>query len=146
MTTEEKLKAHILTRYNSLLEFSKIAGISNSTLDSMLTNGIHRSKVSNVLKICRTLKISADELALGNIVSIESYKKKDRILEVNDIMQDVKNQLVNLEGLTLDGETIDEECIKSLVHAIEVGVEIAKKNKQNHNINHNKNHNKNDLF
>lgn len=146
MTTEEKLKAHILTRYNSLLEFSKIAGISNSTLDSMLTNGIHRSKVSNVLKICRTLKISADELALGNIVSIESYKKKDRILEVNDIMQDVKNQLVNLEGLTLDGETIDEECIKSLVHAIEVGVEIAKKNKQNHNINYNKNHNKNDLF
>lgn len=130
MTTEEKLKAHILTRYNSLLEFSKIAGISNSTLDSMLTNGIHRSKVSNVLKICRTLKISADELALGNIVSIESYKKRDRILEVNDIMQDVKNQLVNLEGLTLDGEAIDEECIKSLVHAIEVGVEIAKKNKQ----------------
>lgn len=129
MTIEEKLKEYILMKYPSMREFSKVAGISNSTVDSMLSNGIFNSKASNVLKVCSTLKISADELAEGNIVSITSYQKREKILEVNEILDDLKNQMSHIDGLTLDGEKLNDDGINSIMYAIDFGIEIAKKKK-----------------
>ena len=116
-------------KYPSMREFSKVAGISNSTVDSMLSNGIFNSKASNVLKVCSTLKISADELAEGNIVSITSYQKREKILEVNEILDDLKNQMSHIDGLTLDGEKLNDDGINSIMYAIDFGIEIAKKKK-----------------
>lgn len=67
MTIEEKLKDYILSRYNSVREFTIRAEIPYTTLDSIFKRGIGNSSVNNVIKICRALNISADELADGNI-------------------------------------------------------------------------------
>lgn len=67
MTIEEKLKDHILTRYKSVREFTIEANIPYTTLDSIFKRGIGNSSVSNVIKICRALNISADKLADGII-------------------------------------------------------------------------------
>ena len=74
MNVEEKLKDYILSRYNSLREFSIRAEIPHSTFISILQRGIQNASVGNVIKICRQLNISADELAEGKIVPRERHK------------------------------------------------------------------------
>ena len=128
MSTEEKLKEYILGRYNSIREFALTVDMSNSTVDSILRRGIGNSSVSNIIKICKVLNISVDELANGNIVPINTYKKAEpRIFEVNDILADVKTQLIHCDGLTLDGKPANKESINTIIQAMSIGEEMAKK-------------------
>ena len=126
MTIEDKLKSYILTRYKSIREFTQIADMSYSTFDSILKRGINNSSISSVIKICKVLGISVDELADGNITPINSYKPTTRS-EVSDILADVKYQLTNTKGLTIGGEPADNESIKSIVQAMTIGEELVKK-------------------
>jgi len=73
-TTEEKLKAYILTKYKSLRDFvnNSDVGIPYTTIDGMLKRGLHKANISNVVKLCQTLGISADELSDGNIVPVST--------------------------------------------------------------------------
>jgi hypothetical protein len=67
-------------------------------------------------------------LADGNIVPVNSYKKAEpRIFEVNDILADVKNQLINCDGLTIDGKPANKESINTIIQAMSIGDEMAKK-------------------
>lgn len=68
-TVETQLKNLILSRYKSLLNFTKAANMPYSTVDSIFKRGIANANISNVLKVCAVLKISADKLAAGEIVS-----------------------------------------------------------------------------
>ena len=69
MSIEEKLKHLILSRYDSISEFTTIAQIPNSTMVSILKRGILKASVGNIIKICKVLNISADSLADGKIES-----------------------------------------------------------------------------
>ena len=83
-TLEERLKAYILASYKSMREYVNTSGIDipYTTIDGMLKRGIHNASISNVLKLCNNLNISADELAKGNIVPlcgddpVQEYAKK----------------------------------------------------------------------
>ena len=70
--TEEKLKAYILTQYKSLRDFAQNSGVGipYTTIDGILKRGVRNSSISNVIKLCSTLNISADELAKGMIVPL----------------------------------------------------------------------------
>lgn len=68
MSIEEQLKQYILDRYKSVREFTIAIDIPYTTLDTLFKKGVQRSSVSNVVKICRALHISADALADGRIV------------------------------------------------------------------------------
>ncbi len=67
-TIEERLKHLILARYKSVLAFSKVVGLSNQTVVSILNRGIMNSGVGNMIKICKCLEISLDALGEGEIV------------------------------------------------------------------------------
>lgn len=128
MTIEEKLKDYILARYNSIREFTIQADISYSTFDSILRRGIGNSSVTNIIKICKVLGLSVDELAEGNITPVNVYKKADpRIFEVEDILADVKSQLVHSDGLTLEGKPLSKKKVDTIVQAMSIGEEMAKK-------------------
>lgn len=77
MKTEELLKDYILSRYSSIREFTSQANIPYTTLDSIFKRGIGNSSVSNVIKICKTLHISADELADGRITPYNKIHNKN---------------------------------------------------------------------
>ena len=128
MTVEEKLKEYILDRYDSLRQFTLAIDMSYSTFDSILKRGIGNSSVTNIIKICTELNISVDGLADGEIVSFNDYVKPEpRVLEVNDILADVKDQLIHSEGLTIDGKPADRKSINTIVQAMSIGEEMAKK-------------------
>ena len=134
MTTEEKLKDLILKRYNSIREFSITTDIPYTTLDSILKRGIGNSSVTNVIKICKALGISTDALADGEIVPISRVslvnKNATELIEIADILADTKDTLIHSGKITMDGKPIGKAGIESILDAIDVGVEIAKKKSQ----------------
>lgn len=72
---EQKLKSLILEQYGSLSKFAEIVDMPWTTLDSVLKRGIKKSNVSNIIKICQELQISADELANGKIVGLSNLRQ-----------------------------------------------------------------------
>lgn len=57
MDKTEKLKHIILSKYNSIREFAKIADIPSTTLTSALDKGIGGMAVDRIIKICEVLNI-----------------------------------------------------------------------------------------
>lgn len=128
-TIEEKLKEYILSRYQSIRDFSIRSNISNSTVNSILKRGIGNSSVNSVIKICHALDISIDELAEGNIVPLNDKTPIEiemHSVEVTDILANVRDRLTHNEGLTLDGKPADKKRINSIVQAMKIGEAIAK--------------------
>ena len=129
MTTEEKLKDLILRRYHSIREFTIAIDIPYTTMDSIFRRGIGNSSVTNVIKICKALGISADALADGEILPIKernSIPINDRI-EIKEILDDAKDLITHSGFVTLDGDPIGKTGIESIIDAMDIGVEMAKK-------------------
>lgn len=131
MSKEEKLKDYILQRYDSIREFTIHIGMSYSTVSSILKRGIDNASISNVVKICRALRISADALADGEIVPIINYQVEtnNERLEINEVISQTANRLMLSDNVTLDGKPISKEGINSIVEAMDVGIELAKRKK-----------------
>lgn len=128
-STEERLKELILRRYHSIREFTLAIDMPYTTMDSIFRRGIGNSSVSNIIKICKALGISADALADGEIVQVKKSIPSpinDRI-EVKELLDETKDLLIHGGAVTLDGQPISKDGIESILDAMEVGVEIAKK-------------------
>ena len=89
MTIEQKLKDLILKRYHSIREFTIAIDIPYTTMDSIFRRGIGNSSVTNVIKICKALRISVDALADGEIVPIAPkrlyFEPKEDPIDISDI-------------------------------------------------------------
>lgn len=59
---EEELKQIIIEKYGSVRQFSFKINIPYTTVDSILKRGIDNSNVGNVIKMCKALNISIDNL------------------------------------------------------------------------------------
>ena len=131
MTTEDKLKELILKRYHSVREFTIENDLPYTTIHSIFKRGIGNSSVNNVIKICKALGISADALADGEIVPVKTRKAaaEPNKTDVQDILADTKDALIHSGKITLDGNPIGKAGIESIIDAIDVGVEIAKRKK-----------------
>lgn len=129
MTTEEKLKELILSRYYSIRDFTNSIDLPYTTLDSMFRRGIENSSVSNVIKVCKALGISADSLADGEIVPIQKRQtaRVNDCIEVKDLVEDMKDILTTKGGLTIDGNPITVKGVDSLIDAMDIGVEMARR-------------------
>lgn len=131
MTAEDKLKELILKRYHSVREFTIAHDIPYTTIHSIFKRGIGNSSVTNIIKICKALGISADALADGEISPVKdrpSAPSNDNV-EITDILEDAKDALIHSAKITLDGNPIGKAGIESIIDAIDVGVEIAKRKK-----------------
>ena len=124
MTTEDKLKAYILTQYKSIREFVAHAGIPYTTVDSILKRGVNKSNIGNILTICRVLGISADKLAAGEIVPLQ--EAADEATNFSLIIQFLTLRLLN-EGLTLDGIPLSDEQKHDAVLLLDNMVEYLRK-------------------
>lgn len=127
MTIEDELKEYILSRYKSLREFSEVAELPNSTVNTILNRGVSNAKVGNVIQICKSLNISADALADGRIEPKLDYCKP--MLDVKDIVDDTKLKLAH--AVTIDGKNVDIEMLEPISDALEIGYELTKKKTTN---------------
>ena len=113
MTTEEKLKDYILTKYKSIRQFTIEIGIPYGTMAGIFKRGIDNSSVTNIIKVCRGLNISTDALIDGNIISLPD-KSSTRM---EDLFEHMKSEITNADNLTLCGKPADymkEEIVLNL--------------------------------
>ena len=132
MTIEKQLKELILKRFHSIRDFTNAIGLPYTTLDSMFRRGIGNSSVTNVIKVCNALDISVDALANGEIApkqrkTVVNNKTIFGNTEVTDLVEDMKEVLTTTGGLTVDGKPMTVGSIDSLIDAMDIGVEMAKK-------------------
>ena len=79
MSIEIELKELILSRYKSVRDFAISIEMPYSTLDSIFKRGVSNASITNIIKICETLSISADDLARGKIVHRSALSSSDSI-------------------------------------------------------------------
>ena len=128
MSIEDKLKEYILTKYKSVREFASVAEIPYTTMDGILKRGVGNAGVGNIIKICETLGISADELAHGRITA--SIAKHERIcVELTDLVRLAKRDILEFDEVTLDGETMSMKEIDMFMDMMEMGMELIKRNR-----------------
>lgn len=121
MTTEEKLKDLIKTKYGNILNFSKSIDLPNSTLATILKYGVNKASISSIIKICHALEISVDELAKGNIVSLEH---KDRLMDdLPLLMAYINKHREDYADITIDGQPLSNMDWTILVNGMQVIIE-----------------------
>lgn len=128
MSIEDKLKDLILSKYGSMVEFAKQIGMANSTLATIMSRGVHKSSVTNIIKICQALGISADELANDKIVPVDqNIQSRSRMKEIVDIIAFTKRNIQEYGDLTIDGQRMTEAEIEMLIDCIDITVEIIRR-------------------
>lgn len=129
MSIEEKLKGLILTRYRSLREFTTTIDMPYQTMDSILKRGVDKASISNIIRICKALDISADELANGHIVPNGLRHTALEMTEIIDVLEFVRTNMLDRSGLTIDGIPADEDDMKLLSDGLTITMELLKKRK-----------------
>lgn len=129
MSIEDKLKGLILARYRSLREFTQAIDMPYQTMDSILKRGVDKASISNIIKICQALDISADELANGNLIPSSLRHTTLEMTEVIDILEFLKFNLLERDDLTISGIPADEGDLQLLSDGITITMELLKRRK-----------------
>ena len=100
MDKTEKLKHIILSKYNSVREFSKIVEIPSTTLTSALDKGIGGMAVDRIIKICDALNIDIktfeplEIITPNNNLSHEEITLLENYNKLNDLGKSEANKRV----------------------------------------------------
>ena len=116
---ENELKEFIRNRYGSVRAFVQTTDLPYTTVDNILKRGIRNSSLSNVLKLCNALGISADHLAEEKIVPVSA----PYTMEMGVYFDNVKR---SVPRLTMDGIPITPEELETVFSAIQVGIGMVK--------------------
>lgn len=123
---EDRLKKLILKRYGSMIAFSKSIGMANSTLATILDRGIHKASVTNVIKICKALEISADGLAHGKIIHNKKKSHPESMMHIEDIIEETQKTIIEHENISINGKKMTEDERQDLADAIALCIEIIR--------------------
>lgn len=125
MTIETKLKELVLSKYKSIREFCIQNDFPYSTIDNMLKreDGIMRTGISTIIKVCNCLNIDINELENGNIIMkalpntelsehekrlITEYRNKPDMQNAVDTLLNVKRK----SGIEMDFDFGMREALK----------------------------------
>ena len=125
MTTEDRLRNYILSKYRSLREFSQKIDMPYSTINTIMKRGIDNSSVNNIIRICQALNISTDDLVNGKIVPV--MEDHSTTISIEDIIEEAKLKLLNADHLTIGDRSADEADITAIINQLEIAIEIQKK-------------------
>ena len=129
MTIEKKLKEYILKEYKSLRNFVQTTNIDlpYSTIDGMLKRDIGKASIDNVIKLCKVLEISVDELEKNRIVPANFNKKNPSdSVEISEIIEHAQNNLDKYAFLTLDQKPLTNDELKRLFWSLGLVAEFMR--------------------
>lgn len=110
MNKEERVLELIKTRgFSSQAEFCRYIDVPKSTFSTIIKRGLGKASIDNVLKICKGLDITVDELMnIKKESFVLSEKEKEMIKKYRKLNNDNK---LKLEGM-MDILLVDEESKK----------------------------------
>ena len=127
MSIEERLKQLILQKYGTMREFSKQIGMSQSTFSTIMNRGIHKASIGNIIKICKALQISADELANNRIVPIK--KEQSSHVFFSDIPEMLEYMRINrneFSDLTIDNKPLSDLEYDTVLNCLTLSIEFVR--------------------
>ncbi|MBG9977264.1 multidrug transporter [Facklamia tabacinasalis] len=120
MNREEFLKMMIESKFGNVKAFSEFVGVPYTTIRTILENGIGRAGVDNVLKICKGLDISPEQLTndfkinsviantMGTLISLDNNRQVKVYDFTNDQLKE-QNNVINFPDRV-------EEVHKSIIN------------------------------
>ena len=135
MPNENTMKKTFTDNLNRLL---RVRGITQAELatymevsNTMVNNWVKGYKVprmDKVDKLCSFFKIKRSELLEQSPASddLPDLTPKDE-REIMHMMDEMKEKLMQEEGLMFDGQPASPESIQSILDAMQIGMEMAKK-------------------
>ena len=121
---EQLLQKYGVTPYR----VAKEAGVTQTALSNW-KSGRSTPTTKTLQKIADYFGVTIDYLMTGDI-SEESHEKKLTPKDEKDIekiLEQTREQLMNQEGLMFDGDPASPEAIDSILSAMQLGMELAKK-------------------
>lgn len=108
MEREEVLKTLIRNTGLSMRAFAENAGIPNTTLHSMLERGIGKASVDNVIKVCKTLNITVEQLnEMARNNSLTPLNKENDAKEVDTLAAHLEGKNITPQKMKLLEKYID---------------------------------------
>lgn len=127
-TTAKRIKEGMEIRGIKQTELSEKTGISKGALSSYLS-GRYLPKQNNIYLIAKALNVNEAWLMGADIPMERSdtpLTKKDT-KDIEKILDQTREQLLSQEGLMFDGDPASPEAIDSIISAMQIGMEMAKK-------------------
>lgn len=137
-TFSERLRASMDTANMKAVELHERTGISKASISEYLS-GNYEPKQRNIFKIAQALNVSPSYLMGVNddprppvqspaptSGDLPDLTPKDE-REITRMMDDMKEKLMQEEGLMFDGQPASPESIQSILDAMQIGMEMAKK-------------------
>ena len=121
---EQLLQKYGVTAY----KVSKETGITQSTLSDW-KRGRSTPKTENMKKIADYFGVTVEYLMTGKNVPKEKAPEltaRDE-RDIEKILNNTREQLLSQEGLMFDGDPASPEAIDSILSAMQIGMEMAKK-------------------
>ena len=134
-TTQQRLREALSARNMLPIELSRLSGIGKSAISQYLSGKV-TPKQDKIYKLAQALKVSESWLmgydepmeqspapALGDLPDLTPKDER----EIMHLMDDMKEKLMQEEGLMFDGQPASPESIQSILDAMQIGMEMAKK-------------------
>ena len=127
-TTSQRIQEGLELRGLKQADLVEKTGISKGALSSYIS-GRYTPKQTNIYLIAKALDVNEAWL-MGADVPMErdeSFLTKRDTKDIEKILDMTRAQLENQEGLMFDGDPASPEAIESLISAMQIGMELAKK-------------------
>jgi XRE family transcriptional regulator len=134
-TTQQRLREALSARNMLPIELSRLSGIGKSAISQYLSGKV-TPKQDKIYKLAQALKVSESWLmgydepmeqspapASDNLPDLTPKDER----EIMHLMDDMKEKLMQEEGLMFDGQPASPESIQSILDAMQIGMEMAKK-------------------
>ena len=128
-TTADRIKEAMELREMRQADLVEKTGISKGALSSYIS-GRYIPKQNNIYLIAKALDVSESWLMGADVpmkrIDSSTLTSRDT-RDIEKILDRTRDQLISQEGLMFDGEPASPEAIDSILSAMQVGMELAKK-------------------
>ena len=104
MEIEKQLKDLMIKKSGSVNKFAQECGLATSTVATVFTRGVDKTNINTIIKICRTLNISADELAKGRITPSIYVEANIEYIDLSKLNEDNKARIKDYYKVLMDSQ------------------------------------------
>lgn len=102
-------------------------GYKSYTTITKWESGVSEPTLKMTNRIADFFHISVNELCYTDLESLDSGLTKRDTKDIEKILDQTREQLTSQEGLMFDGDPASPEAIESILAAMQIGMEMAKK-------------------
>ena len=117
----KKLNHYLASSGKNQADLYKYMGVSSATASDWC-NGNKMPRADKIEKIAHWLGVG-----IGDLMEDRPELNRRDTKQIEKILQETKEKLTSQEGLMFDGDPATPEAIDSIINAMEIGMEMAKK-------------------